>query len=82
MTKSYLKLGTEFQGHSFDQLISHTTIVFAKEGAKVIVADLNLAGAEKVVEGIISNGGVAKAMQVNVAKLEDIENMMGSNIRY
>ncbi|TVY07048.1 IS4 family transposase [Paenibacillus cremeus] len=29
-TKSYLKLGTEFQGRSFDMLISHTTIVFTR----------------------------------------------------
>lgn len=28
--KSHLKLGTEFQGRSFDMLISHTTIVFAR----------------------------------------------------
>ncbi|SEP02159.1 hypothetical protein SAMN04487895_11793 [Paenibacillus sophorae] len=30
VTKSYLKLGTEFQGRSFDQLLSHTTIVFSR----------------------------------------------------
>lgn len=30
VTKSYLKLGTEFQGRSFDQLISITTIVFTR----------------------------------------------------
>lgn len=30
VTKSYLKLGSEFQGRSFDQLISHTTIVFSR----------------------------------------------------
>ncbi len=29
-TKSFLKLGSEFQGRSFDMLISHTTIVFAR----------------------------------------------------
>ncbi|GFZ94226.1 hypothetical protein GCM10008018_45820 [Paenibacillus marchantiophytorum] len=29
-TKSYLKLGTEFQGRSFDMLISHTTVVFSR----------------------------------------------------
>jgi hypothetical protein len=29
-TKSHLKLGTEFQGRSFDMLISHTTIVFSR----------------------------------------------------
>lgn len=28
--KSHLKLGTEFQGRSFDMLISHTTIVFSR----------------------------------------------------
>lgn len=30
VTKSYLKLGSEFQGRSFDMLISHTTIVFSR----------------------------------------------------
>ncbi|SMG29255.1 IS4 family transposase [Paenibacillus aquistagni] len=30
VTKSYLKLGTEFQGRSFDGVISHTTIVFSR----------------------------------------------------
>jgi NAD(P)-dependent dehydrogenase (short-subunit alcohol dehydrogenase family) len=54
--------------------------LYAKEGAKVIVADLNLEGAEKVVEGITSNGGVAKAVKVNVAKLEDIENMIDTAV--
>lgn len=29
-TKSYLKLGTEFQGRSFDMLISHTTVEFSR----------------------------------------------------
>jgi NAD(P)-dependent dehydrogenase (short-subunit alcohol dehydrogenase family) len=54
--------------------------LYAKEGAKVIVADLNLEGAEQVVAGIISNGGVAKAIQVNVAKLDDIENMIDTAV--
>ncbi|WP_028987072.1 IS4 family transposase [Thermicanus aegyptius] len=30
MAKSYLKLGSEFQGRSFDLMISHTTIVFSR----------------------------------------------------
>lgn len=54
--------------------------LYAKEGAKVIVADLNLEAAEKVVEGIVSNGGVAKAMQINVAKLEEIESMIDTAV--
>nr|AAL87751.1 unknown [Desulfitobacterium hafniense DCB-2] len=30
MAKSHLKLGTEFQGRSFDMMVSHTTIVFTR----------------------------------------------------
>jgi hypothetical protein len=30
MAKSHLKLGTEFQGRSFDMMISQTTIVFTR----------------------------------------------------
>lgn len=54
--------------------------VFAKEGAKVIVADLNIAGAEQVAEEIVKNGGTAKAIEVNVAKLADIENMIDTAV--
>lgn len=54
--------------------------VFAKEGAKVIVADLNIAGAEQVAEEIFKNGGTAKAIEGNVAKLADIENMIDTAV--
>lgn len=54
--------------------------LYAKEGAKVIVADLNLEGANAVAEGIQNNGGTAKAIQVNVAKLEDVENMIDTAV--
>lgn len=54
--------------------------LYAKEGAKVILADFNLEGAEKVVEGIISNGGIAKAVKANVAELADIENMIDTAV--
>lgn len=54
--------------------------VYGKEGAKVIVADLNIEGAVKVAEEIVQNGGVAKAVQVNVAKLEDIEKMIDTAV--
>jgi len=54
--------------------------LYAKEGAKVIVADLNLDGANSVVEGITSNGAIAKAVQVNVAKKEDIDKMIDTAV--
>lgn len=54
--------------------------LYAKEGAKVIVADLNLEGAEQVAAGIVSSGGVAKALKVNVALIEDIDNMIDTAV--
>ncbi|WHY19347.1 SDR family oxidoreductase [Paenibacillus sp. G2S3] len=54
--------------------------LYAKEGAKVIVADLNLEGAEQVAAGIVSNGGVAKALKVNVALVDDINNMIDTAV--
>ncbi|WP_251550249.1 SDR family oxidoreductase [Neobacillus muris] len=55
--------------------------LYAEEGAKVIVADLNIDGAKTVVEGIRNNGGTAIAVQANVAKLEDIENMIDTAVK-
>ena len=49
-------------------------IRFAKEGAKVVVADLNLEGAQAVAEEIKAAGGEAIAVAVNVMKTEDILN--------
>ncbi|MBN6886322.1 NAD(P)-dependent dehydrogenase (short-subunit alcohol dehydrogenase family) [Cytobacillus horneckiae] len=54
--------------------------LYAKEGAKVIVADLNIEGAEAVAEGITNAGGTAKAVKVNIAKLEDIEAMVDTAV--
>lgn len=49
---------------------------FAEEGAKVIAADLNLEGVEATVKEIEQKDGDAKAIAVNVSKLEDVENMI------
>lgn len=49
-------------------------IRFAKEGAKVVVADLNLDGAKAVAENINAAGGEAIAVAVNVMKTDDILN--------
>lgn len=54
--------------------------LYAKEGAKVIVADLNLEGAEDVVKEITAEHGVARAVQVNVAKQEDIDLMIDTAV--
>lgn len=55
-------------------------LLFAKEGASVIVSDMNEEGSMKVVEEIKSAGGNAKAVVANVTKLEDIDNMIDTAV--
>lgn len=50
--------------------------LYAKEGAKVIVSDINEEGAAHVAAGITSNGGVAQAVKTNVGNVEEIEAMI------
>lgn len=48
------------------------SLLFAKEGAKVVAADINFEGVQKVVEEIKNNGGDALPVKVNVADGESI----------
>lgn len=50
--------------------------LFAEEGAKVIVSDINIEEAEKVAEQIRSQGGQAEAVRTDVSKEEDVANMV------
>ena len=43
--------------------------LYAKEGAKVIVSDINEEGAQTVVAGIKENGGTAVSVKTNVGDL-------------
>ncbi|MFS0752394.1 SDR family oxidoreductase [Oceanobacillus sp. 1P07AA] len=54
--------------------------LYASEGAKVIVADLNEEGAQSVVEEITNNNGVATAIKVNIAQKEDIDKMIDTAV--
>jgi 3-oxoacyl-[acyl-carrier protein] reductase len=53
-----------------------TAELFAREGARVVVADLNGAAASQVAEQIRSNGGEAISIQVDVSKARDAEDMV------
>lgn len=48
-------------------------ILFAKEGAKIIAADIDMSGLEKTVEEIRSAGGDAYAVQIDVSKKSSVE---------
>lgn len=47
----------------------------AEEGAKVIVVDINLKGAEDTVQAIKRSGGEAMALQVDITKKADVQAM-------
>ncbi|MGX6443909.1 SDR family oxidoreductase [Neobacillus sp. K501] len=50
--------------------------LYAKEGAKVVVSDINIEAANLTVDQIKSNGGEAIAVMANVAKEDDIQNLI------
>lgn len=53
-----------------------TAKLFASEGAKVIVADINMEGAERVVKEITDNGGTAISQFVDIGEPEKMEDMV------
>lgn len=55
-------------------------ILYAGEGAKVVVSDLTLEAAKATVAEIEANGGIATALQVNVAREEDIQNLINTAV--
>jgi len=55
-------------------------VLYAKEGAKVVVSDINQQGADAVVEEIKSSGGEAIAVACNVAKEADIQALVDSTV--
>lgn len=56
------------------------TIQYAKEGAKVVIADMNMEAAEETLREITDNGGQAIAVKTNVTVEEDIQNMYNNAI--
>ena len=55
-------------------------LTLAKYGANIVVADLNLEGAEKVAEEIRGMGRKALALKVNVISKADVDAMMEKTI--
>jgi 3-oxoacyl-[acyl-carrier protein] reductase len=53
-----------------------TAKAFAREGASVVVADVNMAGIGETVESITAAGGKEVASHTNVTKASDVEAMI------
>lgn len=57
------------------------TLLYAKEGAKVVIADMNMEAAEQTAKEITDNGGEAIAVKTNVTAEEDVQNMVDTAVR-
>ena len=54
----------------------HTAMLFAKEGASVVVVDINDTGGEQTVQDITAQGGNAVYVHADVSKSDDCERMI------
>lgn len=54
---------------------------FAKEGARVVVADINLAGAQETVKQIETAGGVALAVETDVSASESVQALVDQSLK-
>lgn len=57
-------------------------ILFAKEGANVIVSDVSQESAEVTVSEVIANGGAAVAIKANVTNEEDVQHLIDQAIQH
>ena len=57
-----------------------TALLFAKEGAKVVVADCDPESGEKVVAQVREEGGAATFIHVDVSKATDVERMVRETV--
>ncbi len=66
-------------GQGIGQVTAET---FAREGAKVVVADMNEETVTSVVEGIKAAGGQAVGVKANVASAEDVDAMVKTALEF
>ncbi|MCM3763706.1 3-oxoacyl-ACP reductase FabG [Neobacillus niacini] len=59
-----------------------TALKFAKEGAKVVVADVNKEDIDQTVQAITEAGGEAIGMVVDVTNVEQVENMVTETVQH
>ncbi|MEZ4730374.1 MAG: SDR family NAD(P)-dependent oxidoreductase [Caldilineaceae bacterium] len=57
-----------------------TAILFAREGANVVLADLNVANAEATHQAIVAEGGVAIVCQADVSKEADCQALVAAAV--
>ncbi|NND80062.1 MAG: SDR family oxidoreductase [Maribacter sp.] len=57
-----------------------TATLFGEHGAQVVVSDLNMKSAQRVVEGIKKTNGSALAVQANVTQFKEVEALVAKTV--
>jgi NAD(P)-dependent dehydrogenase (short-subunit alcohol dehydrogenase family) len=57
-----------------------TALTFAREGAKLVIADLNEAGGQQTVHMITEQGGEAIFVQVDVSQTTTVEALISKTV--
>ena len=55
-------------------------LVFAREGARVMVADVSEAGGRETVEMIAREGGTARFLRCDVSRAADVGNLIAATV--
>lgn len=57
-----------------------SALIFAREGAKVVVVDVNVAGSEETVQLVKAAGGTAMCVKADVGSAADVEAMVNTTV--
>lgn len=57
-----------------------TALTFAREGAKLVIADMNVDGGNQTVHMITENGGEATFAQVDVSNATEVQTMISKAV--
>src|SRR5206468_12491057 len=57
-----------------------TALAFAREGAKLVIADMNEDGGHRTVHMIAESGGEATFVQVDVSRATEVEAMISKTV--
>ena len=58
-----------------------TSLAFAREGCKVVIADMDVKGGEETVRMILDGGGKAVFVRTDVSKAADVKNMVETAVK-
>jgi len=59
-----------------------TALLFAKEGAKVMISDINEEQGNEAVEDVKKIGGEAAFVKCNVANYQDVQNLLAATVKH